>query len=446
MTQDQFNSAGTAEKSVIAAVLADNDNIDKLSRVQPKHFIDPINRAVYAEIIRQITVNGQCDHVSIKDRLGATIPPEYLPEVLALSDKAHAVNQYARIVLDRFVKFNLANICDKSLDVIRSGREDGLSIADRIVGEIEFISANDNNAGASKVSSELESHIHNLREATIDDKEAAQTTGFSELDSRLAGGFRPGQLIILAARPKMGKSALALSLALNIAKDKPVAMFSLEMTKQEIINRALSSVGSVELAKILQPKKMSETDWSGLSAAQSSLSKSNLFIDDHAGIGIMDIRAEARKIKRTQGLGMIVIDYLQLCRMGAGDTETERITQFTIGLKNLAKELQVPILCLSQLNRGVESRADKRPMPSDLRSSGSIEQDADIVMLMYRDVVYDQYTNHPDLTELNVALSRSGEPGVVGLNFVSKYTRFEDYIGLIPKSTKKSVDNNSNSW
>src|SRR5437762_5517979 len=256
--------------------------------------------------------------------------------------------------------------------------------------------------------------------------------GFRDLD-RLTSGFQPGNLIIVAARPSMGKSALALCMGANVAvrKSVPVALFTLEMSKAEVTQRLMCSEGKVESQR-LRTGKLAVDDWPRLTAACDKLSKAPIYVDDTGSITMMEIRSKLRRLKmRQQELGLVIIDYLQLMTSGTTvENRVQEVSQISRALKVLARDLEVPIIALSQLSRAVEQRHDKRPILSDLRESGSIEQDADIVCFIYRDEYYNDESDQQGLAEVIVAKHRNGPTDTVKLSFLKRYTKFADLAAL----------------
>ena len=257
-------------------------------------------------------------------------------------------------------------------------------------------------------------------------------SGFEDLDN-ITGGFQPGNLIILAARPAMGKSALMANFAENAAltSNKAVALFSLEMSEGELAQRFIASQASIK-GDDLRKGRVPQARWGKILQASSRLAQSKLFIDDSSDLSVLDVRAKARRLaqQNADGLGLILIDYLQLMRAGGSvENRVEQIGQISRGLKTLARELEVPVIALSQLNRGVEQRTDKRPVLSDLRESGSIEQDADLVMFVYRDDYYDKESEREGIADLIIAKHRNGGLGTVELTFQKDFPRFMSYAG-----------------
>src|SRR5918995_1436273 len=255
------------------------------------------------------------------------------------------------------------------------------------------------------------------------------SSGYSELDA-VTAGFQPGNLIILAARPSMGKSALGISMAANVVRTgTPCAFFTLEMSKQEVTQRLICLEGKIDSHKI-RTGKLAEEDWSRLSKACATLEQAPLYLDDTPGLTLFELRSRAQTLKRREPeLGLIVVDYLQLMAIGGNvESRLQEVSSLSRGLKALAKDLDVPIIALSQLSRAVEQRTDKRPVLSDLRESGSIEQDADLVMFIYRDEYYNgEESEQQGLAEVHVAKHRNGPTETIKLNFVKRYAKFSDH-------------------
>jgi replicative DNA helicase len=251
-------------------------------------------------------------------------------------------------------------------------------------------------------------------------------TGFSDLD-RMTAGFQRNDLIIVAARPSVGKTAFALNIAQNVATktDENVAIFSLEMGAQQLVMRMLCAEGNID-AQRLRTGSLTADDWGKLTMAMGSLSNAGIYIDDTPGIRVGEIRSKCRRLKQEGGLGMILIDYLQLIQGNgrSGENRQQEVSEISRALKALARELEVPVIALSQLSRGVEQRQDKRPMMSDIRESGSIEQDADIVAFLYREDYYEKDTENQNIIEIIIAKQRNGPVGTVQLAFVKEYNKF----------------------
>lgn len=255
-------------------------------------------------------------------------------------------------------------------------------------------------------------------------------TGFTDFD-KITGGLRPGDLVIVAGRPSMGKTTLAVNMAeyaaVNPKQPRSVCIFSMEMPSEQLMTRMLSSLGTVHLGA-LRSGQVSDDDWVRISAATAQLSEAKIFIDETPGLTPTDLRARARRVKREHGLDLVVVDYLQLMQVpGTKENRATEISEISRGLKALAKELHIPVIALSQLNRGVEQRENKVPVMSDLRESGAIEQDADIILLIYREEVYDKSTTKVGMAEIHIAKHRNGEIGMFNLTFQGKFSRFANY-------------------
>jgi replicative DNA helicase len=256
-------------------------------------------------------------------------------------------------------------------------------------------------------------------------------TGFTDFD-KLTGGLRPGDLVIIAGRPSMGKSTLAVNMAeyaaVHPGTRASVAIFTMEMPSDQVITRMLASVGGVPLSS-LRSGHISDDDWVRITSATSQLSEAKIFVDETSALNPTELRARARRVKREHGLNLIVVDYLQLMQVpGTVENRATEIAEISRGLKALAKELQVPVIALSQLNRAVEQREHKKPVMSDLRESGSLEQDADMILLIYRDEVYDKNTTKKGIAEIDLVKHRNGEIGTFLLTFQGQYTRFANYV------------------
>src|SRR5690349_14787475 len=279
----------------------------------------------------------------------------------------------------------------------------------------------------------LDSELDKLQRLSLEGTAITGTpSGFEDLDA-ITGGFQPGNLIVLAARPAMGKSSLMSNFAENAAlgSQRAVALFSLEMSEGELAQRFIASQASIK-GDDLRKGRVPQTRWSKILAASNRLAESPLYIDDSSDLSVLDVRAKSRRLAQQQadGLGLVLIDYLQLMRAsGQTDNRAEQVGQISRGLKTLARELEVPVIALSQLNRGVEQRADKRPMLSDLRESGAIEQDADLVMFIYRDEYYDEDSEDEGMAEVHIAKHRNGGLGTIKLTFQAEYPRFMSYVG-----------------
>lgn len=414
-----------AEQSVIGALLRDNDAVDRIGDLRAEHFYLGDNGAIFTEIIRQISAGKACDVISMMDALVDKVADagKYLNAIQQATPSAANAGRYAGIVRDKAVKRALINLGRDMADGAMSSPDDGITLVDRASSSLEKLAEARTAVEPVRAADEMAAHIGEI-EKRMEGGGRAISTGFPALDSRLSGGMRGGDLIVLAGRPKMGKTALALNIATNAAVENTGLVLSLEMPKSQLHDRNLASLGSIPLSHLMQPADMTDQDWAGLTHATIKIQALNLYLDDQGGLRLIDVRMKAKGVKRRHGLDFMVVDYLQLME-GDGDNRNTQIEGITRGLKALAKELDVAIILLSQLNRKLEERPDKRPKPSDLRDSGSIEQDADAVVLLFRDEVYNPDTRDAGICEIDVALCRQGRPGRVALTYEGEYTRFK---------------------
>ncbi len=425
-----------AEESILSAILIDNNVlIDVLEALSADDFYKTAHQLIFSAIETLYAKSEPVDLVTLAnilremnqlDKVGGAA---YLAQLVDTVPMAVNARHYARIIRD---KATLRRLIERSNAISQKCFEDTGNV-DEV---IEFAQSAIFEISEGKASQAF-SPISKIIETNIDALEERQgnrslvtgvTTGFSKLDT-LTSGWQPSDLIILAARPAMGKTALALNMARNAAidGDTPVAIFSLEMSKEQLSMRMLCAEARVDSSRI-RGGFLNNDDWDNITDAAGRLSDAPVFIDDSPDISTTSIRTKSMRMKMDRGLGLIIVDYLQLMR---GSTHTERrdleISDISRSLKILAKELNVPVIALSQLNRKLEERSDKRPMLSDLRESGALEQDADIVTFIYRDEVYNRDENNPQqgTAEIIVAKQRSGPTGVANLAFLKSYTRFE---------------------
>jgi replicative DNA helicase len=426
-----------AEESILSAILLDNSTLlDVLEILTAEDFYRTAHQKIFAAIetlfkkaepVDLITLANALREANGLDEIGGAA---YLARLVDTVPSAINVTHYARMVRD---KSALRRLIGKAGEITQRCFEDSgdfdqvLNFAESAVFEI---SESKHRAAFHPISKIIEINIDALEKRQ--ENRALVTgipTGFARLDN-MTSGLQPSDLIILAARPAMGKTALALNLARNAAVDGniPVAIFSLEMSKEQLSMRMLCAEARVDSSR-LRSGFLNPEDWNRITDAASVLSEAPIFIDDSPDISSTSIRTKSRRLKMEKDLGLIVLDYLQLMR---GSNHSERrdleISEISRSMKLLAKELNVPVLALSQLNRKLEERSDKRPQLSDLRESGALEQDADVVAFIYRDEVYNKDENNPlrGMAEVILAKQRNGPTGVVPLTFLGSYTRFEN--------------------
>ncbi|EGZ6890391.1 replicative DNA helicase [Vibrio cholerae] len=433
-----------AEQSVIGGLLLDNERWDKVSEhVMTQDFYSRPHRLIFDGVKSILEAGKPLDLITLSEYLEQREQLEdvggfaYLADLAKNTPSAANINAYAEIVAERALVRNLigvANeIADAGYDPQGRSAEDLLDLAESKVFAIAEARTSENE-GPKNVDSILERTLERIEllYKTPQDGVTGVNTGFTDLNKKTAG-LQGSDLIIVAARPSMGKTTFAMNLCENAAmeQDKPVLIFSLEMPAEQIMMRMLASLSRVDQTKI-RTGQLDDEDWARISSTMGILmEKKNMYIDDSSGLTPTEVRSRARRIAREHGgLSLIMVDYLQLMRVPAlTDNRTLEIAEISRSLKALAKELNVPVVALSQLNRSLEQRADKRPVNSDLRESGSIEQDADLIMFIYRDEVY-----HPDsplkgTAEIIIGKQRNGPIGSVRLTFQGHYSRFDNYAG-----------------
>lgn len=414
-----------AEQSVIGAILRDNDAFDRLGDLLPEHFYLGDHAAIYSELLKQIIAGKSVDVISLMVALNGKVVDAgaYLNSITQATPSSANAGRYAAIVRDKALRRALIGYGRDVADGAINSPDDSAALIDRASSRLEQLAVSRIRVEPVRAADEMAAHIE-LLERRMEGGVSAIPTGYPALDRKLSGGMRRGELIVLAARPKMGKTALAINIACNAAVDHAVSVLSMEMPRMQLHDRNLSALGRIPLPHLLQPTMMTDQDWSNLTHATIKISNLNLFLDDQGGLRILDVRMKAKGMKRRHGIDLLVVDYLQLME-GDGDNRNTQIEGITRGLKALAKELDMAIILISQLNRKLEDRPNKRPMPSDLRDSGAIEQDADAVIFLYRDEVYNPDTRDIGICEVDIALCRQGAPGRVALAYIGEQTRFE---------------------
>jgi replicative DNA helicase len=413
-----------AEQGVLGALLRDNDAIDRIGDLRTEHFYLGDHAAIFGEFKRQVAAGKSCDVISMMVALQGSVADagQYLNSMVQNTPSSANVGRYAAIVRDKAVKRALVGF-GRELTESAHSPEESSALLDRASSRIEQLAAARVRVDPVRASADMVAHIGELQRR-VEGGINTISTGFPAIDAKLNGGIRRGELIVLAARPKMGKTGLALNVACNAAEDYSVLVLSMEMPRAQLHDRNIASLGQIPLSHLLRPSQMNDQDWENLTFAAAKIERLNLFLDDQGGLRLFDVRMKAKGVKRKHGLDLLVVDYLQLME-GDGDNRNAQIEGITRGLKALAKELGVGIVLLSQLNRKLEERPNKRPMPSDLRDSGAIEQDADAVIFLYRDEVYNPDSRDVGICEVDVALCRQGAPGRVALSYIGEQTRFE---------------------
>ena len=423
-----------AEQAVLGSMITDRDAvISAVETLKPDAFYRDDNKAIFEAILNLYKKAEPIDIITLKDELESMNKfeqvggYEYLASLPEKVPTTANVQKYIKIVEEKSILRNLIKTANEIISLGYDPTEDVEDIMDSAEKKIFDIMQSKNQKGYTPIKDALVESFAKLEEL-YNRKQyiTGVSTGFIALDHKTAG-LHGSELILVAARPAMGKTAFALNIATNAAvRGKvPVAIFSLEMSKDQLVNRILCSEAMVDSNKV-RTGKVEEGDWVKLAGAIGPLSESEIYIDDTPGISVMEIRTKCRKLKMEKNIGLIVIDYLQLIqgnnkRVGSREQEISEISR---SLKILAKELDVPVIALSQLSRAVEQRPDHRPMLSDLRESGAIEQDADIVMFIYRDDYYNKESEKKDIAEIIIAKQRGGTIGPVDLLWMGNYTKF----------------------
>ena len=423
-----------AEQAIIGSMLTDKDAvIAAIEILREQDFYREDNRIIYSAILNLYNRSEPIDIITLKaelksmGKLEAVGGLEYIVQLPDRVPTTSNVEQYIKIVEEKSMLRALIKTADELITLGYDPTQEVEQVIDTAEKKIFEVMQKKNQKGYSSMKDILIDTFTQL-EQLYNQKEmiTGVPTGFADLDYRTSG-LHNSDLILVAARPAMGKSAFALNIATHAAvRGKlPVAIFSLEMSKEQMANRILCSEAMVDSAKV-RTGKIDDEEWGKLAAASGELSEAGIYIDDTPGISVMEIRAKCRKMKLEKNIGLVVIDYLQLVQGSnrKGGSREQEIAEISRSLKILAKEINVPVIALSQLSRAHEQRVDHRPMLSDLRESGSIEQDADIVMFLYRDDYYNEDTDKKNIAEVIIAKHRSGATGTVELLWLGNYTKF----------------------
>ncbi len=428
-----------AESGILGALLLDNGALDRVSdRLKADHFYSPLNREIYVEVCAQIVAGKQADIVTVFQAMGGGVELSYLNDLAQFIPSAANIKRYAETVIERSKSRDLLGV---SAEITELAKDHARSIEDRVEaaqGQLskliddaprdDWVSAHE---GAIK-------HIETL-EAREQGKMTAWPTGLSDLDEIFEGGFRPGELVIIGARPSMGKTALAMTIGMHMAEKYTVGMLSMEMPHNELRDRQTAIVGRISLSHVKRPSK--EFQWDRVVEAVHKSKSLKWYASDQGGLNINQVRSKARNLKRLHGLHVIIVDYIGL--MSGLDSKQQRayqLEEISRGLKNLAKELGIAVVCLAQVNRKVEDRIEHSPMLSDLRDSGAIEQDADIVMFVHRPIqqkpdLHDSFKHYAKAT---IAKNRNGRCGIVHLSYEGSQTRFGQWSGSPPLKIKEN--------
>lgn len=423
-----------AEQAVVGSMLIDARCIpDVIGRLKPEDFYIQTNRDIFETIFAMFAYGQTIDPVTVLDQMRARGvckdgTEQYLKELMLSTPTAANVLEYAQIVRDRSLMRALGTVADEISKLVYEGSGEADSALEAAERKIYALGKDRSLGGLEPVSTVVQRVYDSISEAA--DSEGGTpgiTTGMKELDSTILG-LGPGDLVLVASRPGMGKTSIGLNIALAAAKatGKTVAVFSLEMTREQLVMRLLAAQALVD-SKKLQTGRLSPEEWKRIGAASGALSETDIRIDDNPTLTVADMNAQCRRLKN---LGLVVVDYLQLMQSAgsgnswANESRTQAVSDISRMMKIMAKELGVPVLCLSQLSRANEQRQNKRPMLSDLRESGAIEQDADVVMGIYREGYYNSECERPNEAELIILKNRRGQTGTLTMMWLPEYTSF----------------------
>ncbi|OGT26756.1 MAG: replicative DNA helicase [Gammaproteobacteria bacterium RIFCSPLOWO2_02_FULL_42_14] len=429
-----------AEQSVLGALMLDHRTWDQIAdRITPADFYRGDHRAIFETVLQLIQRSQPFDALTIAESLKhdnkiSMLPggEAYLYELAQNTPSAANITAYADIVRERSILRQLISVgTDVTDSVFHPDGRDSQALLDNAERLVYRIAENQQRGSGPVPIAELLSQATDRLDLLAQTKGALTgvPTGFSDFD-QLTSGLQAGDMIVIAGRPSMGKTSLAMNIAefAAIKQEKPVLVFSLEMPAAQLALRMISSLGRIDQHKV-RTGQLSDDDWPRVSSAVSVLSESRLFVDDTPALSPLELRTRARRLARKHnGLSLIVIDYLQLMTSpSVRENRTNEISEISRALKSIAKEFNVPVIALSQLNRGLEQRTDKRPVMSDLRESGAIEQDADVIAFIYRDEVYHEDSPHKGTAEIIIRKQRNGPIGDFRVTFLGKYTRFENF-------------------
>lgn len=422
-----------AEQAVLGAMMLDhNAVIAAMEKLTPNDFYREVHRIIFEAMEHLHHDNKEIDVITLPEelrrmkKLDDVGGIEYILSLPNLVATAANIEYHANIVAEKALARNLITTCTDLTAAAYDGEKEPEDLLDDAERRILQLSENKNRGDFSPVGAVVEETLDKITK--LYENKAGLTglpTGFRDLD-RMTSGLQSSDLILVAARPSMGKTAFTLNIAQNVGvrQHKTVAFFSLEMSQEQLVQRILCQISHIDSQKLRTGQLNSDEEWTRLTDACDKLYQAPIYIDDTPGISVAEMRSKARRLKSEHGLDLIVVDYLQLMQGRNAESRQQEISEISRSLKALARELKVPLIALSQLSRSVESRQDKRPMLSDLRESGALEQDADIVSFLYREDYYDKETENQHITEVILAKHRNGPVGSIKLYFKGEYTLF----------------------
>lgn len=423
-----------SEQSVLGGLLLNNSALDRVAdKLRTEDFYRHEHQLIYKSICDLdgeskpfdfLTTSEHLSSLGVLERCGGMA---YLAGLANNTPTTANITSYAQIVRDKATERSLISVSTKIHEIVYGDglTRDKLDKAQSLVLAV----ADDRASSGPLTAKEVMPEVLNEIERRMNTPGLLGTeTGFTDLDQKTSG-LQDGDLILIAGRPSMGKSTIASNIAEHVVLNskKTALIFSMEMSREQVLMRSISSVGRIDFQHV-RTAKLRDEEWSRLTTASANLIRSNLIIDDSPALTVMEVRARARRVKREHGLNLIVVDYLQLMA-GEGENRVNEVAAISAGLKAIAKELKVPVIALSQLNRGVENRTNKRPVMSDLRDSGSLEQDADVILFLYRDEVYNSDSPAKGTAEIIIGKQRNGPIDTVRLVFHGHMVRFDNYVG-----------------
>lgn len=426
---DLPSQAVQAEQSVIGALLLENDALDRIGDLTAAHFYRHEHRAYFAEICRQVATGKRCDVITMSDALQSDFVDcmTYLNGVAQNTPSSANIARYADMVIESAIKRALVALGGEIQDITAAPQSAGACV-DIIAAKLEALAKRKTKQEPMRIADMMGNYVDVIQQR-MDGKIKPIETGFKDLDSRLDGGLERGTLTVVAGRPGTGKTALGLCFARNASEWGTSLFLSMEMARDQVNDRNIAALGHIPISWLRRPCDKSADGklmFDKMSSAFARVSEMNLYIDDQTSLNMLDIRSKSRTVKRKNGLDLLVIDQLSFITGGTSDKSWEVVGEYTRGMLQLAKELNIAIVLLCQLNRKCEERQNKRPMMSDLAVSGSIEQDAANILFLYRDELYNPDSKDKGICEVATAKQRQGEPGIVALTYIGNQTRFED--------------------
>ena len=425
-----------AENGLIGGLLLDNRSFDRISdRIKPEHFFTTLNRDIFTEMSRQILAGKSCDVVTVGMAMAGKVEFSQLNALAQYVPSTANMSRYADLIVERFKSRALLSV---SAEVTELAHDHHRTIEDRVEAAQGLLVGLVDEAPRDEWISAYEGMVNHCQilEDRADGKNTAWATGLTDLDDYLEGGFRPGQLVIVGARPSMGKTALAMTIGLSMARDIPVAMLSMEMPHSEVRDRMTAMLGNVSLSHVKRPAK--EFQWDRVMEGVDRAKNLDFHVTDQGGLNINQVRSKARVMKRKNGMKVLIVDYIGLMAgLDPKQQRTYQLEEVSRGLKTLAKELDMAVMCLAQVNRKFEDRgADAMPMLSDLKDCGAIEQDADVVIFIHRPIqakpeLGDEWKYY---AKASVAKNRNGRCGLINLSYQGDQTKFNGWTGQAPSS------------